>query len=373
MKNIYLIINTFLLILICAFVINAGEVTKANADIDGDGKTDLVNAGTANMGALSSTRNKENSISKFAGSYRGRARKRQIEGLVTTSTQLFWSAKANGSGDVFEIPFGISETDVIISEDFDGDNKSDIAVWRPNSTGALFYILQSSDNSVEIEWFGQIGDDPTVTGDYDGDGKADLATFRCPNFEQAAGQCFFYYLGSQNNPSGNLTYIPWGFGNDFDFYANPGDFDGDGKYDFCLQRDDGNGQGQFVLLRSTDFQAEFINWGAPDDIIAPGDYDGDGKSDFMVVRNANGQRNWYLLERDGGGTGASPIVFGLSAADFITPGDYDGDGKTDVAVWRGSFVPNQSLYYSLNSSDSAVQAFNWGKQGDYPVANWYVH
>jgi hypothetical protein len=366
MKKVCLIINTFLLTITCAFVINAGEINKANADLSGDGKTDLVNIRGASSSSQLAGEENANNVAK---SYRERVRKQQAEGLVGTSTQLLWSANVNGSAEFSETPFGIIETDIIIAEDFDGDNKDDLTVWRQG----VFYILQSLSNTVRIESFGRTGDDPTVSGDYDGDNKADIAVFRCPSFGQPAAQCFFYYRGSLNNPSGNITFIPWGFGSGSDLYANPGDFDGDGKYDFCLQRDDGNGQGQFVLLRSSDFRVEFINWGTPDDIIAPGDYDGDGKSDFMVVRNTNGQHNWFLLERDGGGTGGSPIIFGIAATDFITPGDYDGDGKTDVAVWRGSFVPNQSLYYAINSSDSAIQTFNWGRSGDYPVANWYVH
>ncbi|PYS97728.1 MAG: hypothetical protein DMF63_18850, partial [Acidobacteria bacterium] len=69
--------------------------------------------------------------------------------------------------------------DTFVPTDFDGDSKSDIAVWRPGAPlVAAFYILQSQTNTVRIDTFGQSGDDARVTGDYDGDGKADPAVYR---------------------------------------------------------------------------------------------------------------------------------------------------------------------------------------------------
>jgi hypothetical protein len=124
--------------------------------------------------------------------------------------------------------------------------------------------------------------------------------------------------------------------------------------------------------------AEYINWGLSSDIILPGDYDGDGSSDFCVRRtNASNQREHFILERDGGGTGASPIIWGI-AGDTSTPGDYDGDAKQDIAIWRpNSADPTANFFWVRKSSDGGLMQIEWGQcptgNCDYAVANWYVH
>ncbi|MCO6510234.1 MAG: VCBS repeat-containing protein, partial [Aridibacter famidurans] len=283
-----------------------------------------------------------------------------------------WYISNSGGGGPSISSFGEPATDFLIPTDFDGDGNADISVWRGvNATGpqgGFFYIFRSSDSTVDIVDLGIIGDDPTVSGDYDGDGTSDPAVFRCPS--AAPGQCFYYYIAS-SQPLGNgaITFVPWGFGQSFSVFPNIGDFDGDGRHDFCVQttNPDAAGQGLFTLLRSSDFGVEYVPWGLNTDLIAPGDYDGDGQNDFAVGRNQGGQRVWYILLRTGGTLGAQ---WGLGS-DFMAPGDYDGDGSTDVAVYRGS----EGNWYILNSGSGTASGYDWGEAGnaDYPLSNWQVH
>jgi hypothetical protein len=290
---------------------------------------------------------------------------------------IYWYTYFNPSGATGVGQLGDAATDFITPEDFDGDGKDDLAVWtEAPATQANFKILQSTTNTVRVEFFGQTGDDPAVVGDYDGDGKADPTVYRCPGIADPDGQCYFFYRGSLNNPSGSVTYVPWGFGVDGDFFPYVGDMDGDGKNDFCIQRANpaSPANGQFVLLKSADLGIEYINWGLSSDFLIPGDYDGDGKTDLTVRRTVSGSRHHWILYR----TGATDFVQWGVTGDSSVPGDYDGDGKTDLAVWRGNSDPTQNFFWIRNSSNFSVTQFEWGQcptvaTCDFAVAGWAVH
>ncbi|MBA3353234.1 MAG: VCBS repeat-containing protein [Blastocatellia bacterium] len=92
--------------------------------------------------------------------------------IYRPSNGQWWLNRSTGGVIVYQ--FGAS-TDKAVQGDYTGDGKSDVAFWRP-STGE-WYILRSEDSSYYSAPFGTATDIP-APGDYDGDGKFDTTVFR---------------------------------------------------------------------------------------------------------------------------------------------------------------------------------------------------
>src|SRR5262245_19049621 len=158
------------------------------------------------------------------------------------------------------------------------------------------------------------------------------------------------------------------FGQNGDFPA-PGDYDGDGKNDYVVQRNAGGGQARFwMLLSSLGFTSTVF--GTPTDVIVPGDYDGDGKTDIATVRGSGGQILWWIHPSGGGPD--QQFFWGNSATDFPCMGDWDNDGKTDLAIWRPNASPGLSAYWIQRSTGGLIY-MPYGQNGDYPVATFNTH
>ncbi len=258
------------------------------------------------------------------------------------SSEWWWVNSANSSNSALQ--FGTA-TDVIAPGDFTGDGKMDITIFRP-STGTWF-VLRSDDFSFFSFPFGSPGDTP-ATGDYDGDGKADPAVFR-----ESVGQWFI-----QRSSDNQVQIVQFGIPGDVPVTA---DYDGDGKDDIGIYRRNGANGGEWWINRSTAGLIALI-FGTSTDLTVPGDYTGDGKADIAFFRPSNG--TWFVLRSEDLSFFSFP--FGATG-DVPSPGDYDGDGRIDAAVFRPS-----SATWFIQGSTSGTTIQQFGSTGDVPVPSSFV-
>lgn len=246
-----------------------------------------------------------------------------------------WYVQNSVSNSFRAQQFGIN-TDLPVAGDYDGDGFADIAVYR----GGTWYISQSSDNLLRTVQFG-LADDKPVQDDYDGDGKTDVAIWRPSTGE-------WYFLQSAN---GQFSGVP--FGQTGDIPVN-GDYDGDGRADTAVYRPS---NGTWYRQNSSNGAFNAAQFGIAEDKPVVGDYDADGIFDLAVFRPSIGI--WYLQKSL---EGFSSAQFG-TATDIPIPADYDGDQLTDIAVFR----PSEGIWYVLNSGSGSVSGTPFGAPGDKPI------
>lgn len=295
---------------------------------------------------------------------------------TTGTTPRRWNILGNNNGPIVQFTYGVTG-DILLARDFIGDAKSDASVYRPGATAgaqSTFFVTEIPRAGVSIDravGFGVSTDNPNGVGDYDGDGKKDYTVAR-----NNAGVLTWFIMSSS---TGTMRAVNFGAntGTITSFIVlNGSDFNGDGRDELVFfgfnNTSTTNQPAQYFVGDAVTgagiYRATFGNF-VSDYVITPADYTGDGRSDLVAVRQntAGTAATWFILNT--ATNTATATNFGISgfdaSADLPIRGDYDGDGRQDIAVYRRS----NTTFYFIRSSNGQIGAQQWGATGETPLAS----
>jgi hypothetical protein len=233
---------------------------------------------------------------------------------------------------------------------------------------------------------------PAIAADFNGDGKTDVAVFEYNNGSGVIAVGLGKGDGSFQAPVSTATAQGC-----YSFVL--ADFNGDGKMDFACS----SWEGPFIYLANGDgtFQPP-LNVPTPNNPVAQslaaGDFNGDGKPDLAIATeptiSASGQENVQILLGQGNGTfitGASISLesasqlaqgFYFSGALYLVAGDFNHDGKIDIAaadnltvavlLGKGDGTFQNPVFYNCRSCSITAMAagdFNGDGNLDLVVSN----
>ena len=263
---------------------------------------------------------------------------RRTDLAVYQPSSGLWYVRSSRTGATTALGYG-GPSYLPLSADFDGDRRTDVAVYE-TATG-LWYVRRSSNGSDFALGYGGSGYTP-VPADYDGDGQADLAVYHA-----ATGLWF-------ERRSASSTTTAFGYGGT-GYEPVPADYDGDGYADPAVYH---TASGLWYIRQSTTGTDRVVGFGGAAYRPLPRDYDGDGQADVAVYHEASGL--WFVLAsgtgttsaQGYGGTGYAPV-----------PGDYDGDGQADFAVYHRA----TGLWFVRPSGGGPDLISGFGGAGYQPV------
>ncbi|MBI2682046.1 MAG: VCBS repeat-containing protein [Acidobacteriales bacterium] len=326
-----------------------GSFGLAVADLNHDGKVDVITANQNNDSASIFLNDGQGGFGSPQGNYIG-------------------YVVGGGSGYI-----NAPSTTLAVA-DMNGDGKKDFLLTSITFTGSdLIVVPQSSDGTFAAPLTSHVlplnGQGNYVTardfavGDFRHTGRKDVAVMFGDNGWQL--------LLAANAGNGTFTPINVATGTEFLAKIAAGDFDKDGHLDLVIAGQGqltfykGNGGGAFSSVASFTYDVGFPGWPAK---LAIGDFNSDGKLDVLIWQYYNQvparNQSVYLLLGKGDGT-FNPARKILDNSPAIEVADLNHDGLPDIVQF--------GLYVDPQAYDPAaiVSIYLCNSDGTFRLANRY--
>jgi hypothetical protein len=280
---------------------------------------------------------------------------------------------------------GMAPTDVT-SADFDGDGHLDLAVADEGGTfndGSVEVVFNNGSGTFGAPTtYNDFTDTPRgiVSADFNGDGKPDIAAtnFNANYVEVLINQGRGVFPDN-DNPTYDVGVFPYGI--------TSADFDGDGDPDLAVANSNdatGNPGTVSVLINQSDgtfpdnnpaYTAGYSSRGITSD-----DLDGDGAPDIAVT---NERDDTVSVLTNSNGTFPQTVAYGVGDSPLgITTANLDGDSGPDLAVANsdddtvsallnkggGTFPKNNNPAYAAGDDPEGITSADYNKDGEPDIA-----